>query len=540
MSTFWVLYRQRLRRDRWQLIIWVLSIGVLGWFAVDAVSKSFGDDASRAEVLRLATAAPAILLLRGLVRGSDLGAFSFFEIYAFLALLSGWMTTFMAVRHSRAEEESGRAELISATPAGRWAPLAATVVHGLVASVLVSAALALGFIGAGLDPAGSVVAGLATGAVGFSFLGVGLLASEFFRTSRGANAIAASLVMVAYLLRGFGDATGQLNSDGLTMTAAWPSWLSPIGWGQQTFAFTGNRLWPLLLAVALGAACIAVVVALMARRDFGASVLPERAGRANARAMLGGPFGLAYRLQEGAIIGWCIGGFATGLLTGALGSAIQSAFTTNSSVTAVLRSMIQSQGSSMTQLLVAAFFEVAAVLAAVCGLQTVIRMRQEEAVGTAEAVLSQPVGRVRWLASFLGLGALSVVLVMAFTALGAWLSLSASGDTSSAVDNVWQTALDQLPAAFIYLALPAVVFVVWPRATIPVGWSLLGLGIVLGIYGAMLGFDQKIRDLSPFTHTPVTTNAGTDWSGGFWMLGIATVLTLLSLMAMQHREVGSA
>lgn len=540
METLWILYRQRLRRDRWQLISWVLSIGVLALFAVTAIAKTFGDEAARAEILRLATATPAILLLRGLARGPELASFTFFEIFAFLALLAAFMNTFMAVRHTRAEEESGRAELVFATAAGRWAPLAATVLHGLAADVLVAFATAVGFMGGGLDPAGSLVAGLATGAVGFAFLGVGLLTAEFFSTSRGANGISSALAMAAYLLRGFGDATGQVGPDGMTITAAWPSWLSPIGWGQQTFAYTGNRLWPLLLPLALGFTCVAAVVAVMARRDVGASILMGRAGRTDARPTLRGSFSLALRLQQGAIIGWCIGGFATGVLTGSLGSAIQSSITSNPQVTAALRSMVEAQGTSMTQLLVAALFEVAGVLAAACGLQAVLRLRQEEAAGTAEHVLSRSVGRIRWLGSFLGLGTFSVVLVMAFTALGAWLSLVASGDTSSAVGDVWQTAVNQLPAALIYLALPATVFVIWPRATIPAGWSLLGLGVVLGIYGGMLGFDQGIRDLSPFTHSPITTNTGTDWSGGFWMLGISAILALLALAAVRRREVGTA
>ncbi|WP_246036214.1 ABC transporter permease [Sinomonas susongensis] len=540
MSTLWILYRQRLRRDRLQLAVWVLSIGVLGLFSVSAIAKTFGDEASRAQVLQLATATPAILVLRGLARGPALDSFTFFEIYAFLALLAGLMNTFMAVRHTRAEEESGRAELVAATGAGRWSPLAATVLHGLVADALVSVAVALGFIAGGLDPAGSFVAGLATGAAGFAFLGVGLLAGQFFSTSRAANGIAAALVMLAYLLRGYGDATGTVSADGMTVTAAWPSWLSPTGWGQQTFAYTGNRLWPLLLPVGLAAACIGVVVLIMARRDVGASVLAGRAGRPDARASLRGTFALAFRLQQGTIVGWCLGGLATGLITGSLGSAIQSTLSSNASITDALRAMVEAQGTSMTQLLVAALFEIAGVLAAACGVQAVLRMRQEEAAGTAEFVLSEPVGRARWLGSFVGLGAISVVLVMGFTALGAWVSLVASGDTSTAVGDVWQTALAQLPAALIYLALPAAVFVVWPRATIPAGWALLGLGVVLGIYGGMLGFDEKIRDISPFTHTPVVTSTGTDWSGGFWMLAVAAVLALVSLALMRRREIGTA
>lgn len=539
MRIFLVLYMQRLRRDRWQLVAWVLSIGLLALFATAAVARTYGDEASRAEILRLATATPVILVLRGLVRGAELGAFTFFLIYAFLALLAGLMSTFLAVRHTRAEEESGRAELISATPAVRWPPLAATAVHGLVANALVATAVALAFLAGGLDPAGSLIAGAATGAVGVAFLGVGLLAAEFLSTSRGANGIASAFVVLAYLLRGFGDATGQISEDGLTVTAAWPSWVSPIGWGQQTFAYTGNRAWPLLLHLTLAAASLAAVVIIMARRDVGASVLAGRSGRTDARPGLRGPFALAQRLQQGAIASWCVAGLATGLLTGSLGSAVESSVTTSPSVTAALRAMIQAQGISMTQLLIAALFSIAGVLAAVCGLQAVLRLRQEEVAGTGTLVLSGAVGRVRWLGSFLGLGAVSVVLVLGFAAFGAWVSLAASGDTSSEVGDVWQTALNQLPAALIYLALPAVVFVLWPRATMPLGWTLLGLGVALGIYGGMLGFDQAVRDLSPFTHTPVTTAQGTDWSGGFWMLSIAGVLAATALAAMRRREVGT-
>lgn len=540
MSTLGILYRQRLRRDRLQLAVWVLSIGVLAWFAVEATMKTYGDEPSREEILKVATATPAVLLLRGLARGPALDAFVFFEIFAFLALLAGLMNTFLAVRHTRAEEESGRTELVSSTAAGRKGPLAATVLHAFVADILVAGATALGFMAGGLHPTGSLVAGLATGATGFAFLGIGLVAAEFFSTSRGANGISSALVVVAYLLRGFGDATGQVGPDGMTVTAAWPSWLSPIGWGQQTFAFTGNRLWPLLVALALAGVSVAVVVLLMSRRDVGGSVLAGSSGRPDARPTLRGPFSLALRLQQGTIIAWCISGLATGILTGSLGSAIQASIASNPQITAALRAMVDAQGTSMTQLLIAALFEIAGILAAVCGLQAVLRLRQEEAAGMAELVLSRPLGRVRWLASFLALGVVAVVLVMAFAALGGWASLVASGDTSSSVGYVWPTAVNQLPAALIYLALPAVVFVLWPRATVPVGWTFLALGVVIGIYGGMLGFDEWIRDLSPFTHSPVTTSVGTDWSGGFWMLGVSAVLVAVALAAVRRREIGSA
>lgn len=540
VGTLRILWGQRLRRDRWQLAIWVPGIGALALFAAAAIQQTYGEQSSRAEILQVAIATPAILMLRGLARGAGLGAFTFFQIYSFLALLAGLMSTFLAVRHSRAEEESGSAELIAATPAGRLTPAVATFVHGFAANVLVALAVSAGFVGAGLDPAGSLTAGAATGAVGVAFLGVGLLMAQLMGTSRGANGFSAALVVLAYVLRGIGDATGTPNADGTVMTAGAASWFSPIGWGQQTFAYTGDRWWPLLLPLGFAVVCLAAAWLLLERRDSGASVWGVLPGRAAARRGLNSPAALALRLQTGSIIGWGLGGLATGLLAGSLGSAIAAADTADSNVTAALRAMIQSQGASLTQLLISVLFSIAGVLAATCALQAVIRLRQEESAGTAELLLAAPVSRIRWLAGYLVLGASSVLMVMFLTAFGAWASLAGSGDTSMDGWAVWQTAAAQLPAALIYLAVPALVFVLWPRATIGAGWALLAAGVVLGIFGGMVGLNQDIRNLSPFSHTPVPNGATTDWSGAWWMFAIAVLTGAVAVLAMRRRETGTA
>jgi ABC-2 type transport system permease protein len=536
LRTLPVLWGQRLRRDRWQLAIWVLGIGALAVFSASAIQQTYGDESSRAEILQVAIATPAILMLRGLARGASLGAFTFFQIYAFLALLAGLMSTFLAVRHSRADEETGAAELVASTPAGRFTPALATLLHGTAANVLVALAVFAGFTAQGLDPAGSLVAGAAVGAVGLAFLGAGFLVAQLMGTSRGANGFSAALVVLAYILRGIGDATGTPGADGTVMTAGSASWFSPIGWGQQTFAYTGDRWWPLLLPLALAVACSGAAALILDRRDSGASVWAAFPGRVAARRGLNSPVALALRLQAGSIIGWGLGGLALGLLAGSLGSAIAAADTASSNVTAALRAMLQSQGVSLSQLMVSAIFSIAGVLAAACGLQAVIRVRQEEAAGTAELLLAAPVSRLRWLASYVGLGTASVVMVMALAALGAWASLAGAGDTSMDAGAVWETAAAQVPAALIYLAVPALVFVLWPAATIAVGWALLGAGVVLGIFGGMVGLDKTVRDLSPFSHTPVPGGTTTDWSGAWWMLAIAVVATAVAMAAMRRRE----
>lgn len=540
MAVLLVLWGQRLRRDRWQLVSWVAAIGAFAWFAAAAVTQTYGNVASRTEILQVAIATPAILMLRGLPRGAEQGAFTFFLIYAFLALLAGLMSTFLAVRHTRADEETGTAELVAATPAGRLLPNAATLLHGVTANILVALAVFGGFAAQGLDTQGSLTAGAATGAVGLAFLGVGLLVAQFMGTSRGANGVSAALVVLAYVLRGIGDATGTPGADGTSMTEGAASWFSPIGWGQQTFAFSGNRTWPLLLPVGLAAGCLAAAWLILRTRDSGASVWGARPGRAAARPALRSPVALALRLQSGSIIGWGFSGLALGLLAGSLGKAIAAVNTPDTNITAVMRAMLQSQGTSLTQLMVSVLFSMAGVLAAACALQAVIRLRQEEAAGTAELLLAAPVGRIRWLAGYLLLGAGAVVLVVGLAGVGAWATLTGSGDTSMPADALLETALAQLPAALIYLAVPALVFVLWPAGTTATSWALLALGVMLGIFGGMLGLDQSLRDLSPFTHTPVPHGDATDWSGAWWMLAIAAAAAALAIAGMRRREVGSA
>ena len=51
----------------------------------------------------------------------------------------------------------------------------------------------------------------------------------------------------------------------------------------------------------------------------------------------------------------------------------------------------------LTQIFISAIFSIVGVLAAACATQVVIRLRQEEASGSAEMLMSTPLSRVRWL-----------------------------------------------------------------------------------------------------------------------------------------------
>ena len=117
---------------------------------------------------------------------------------------------------------------------------------------------------------------------------------------RRANACAATAVGVAFLVRGVGDALGERAADGIQVTSAWPSWLSPIGWGTQVRPYGDERWWVLALPVALFVAC----VGSPSRWSTGGTWAPgccARPARPGDRvAALLSPLGLAWRLNRGA------------------------------------------------------------------------------------------------------------------------------------------------------------------------------------------------------------------------------------------------
>ncbi|MEL4319460.1 polyketide antibiotic transporter [Leifsonia sp. YIM 134122] len=541
MSGLGSLLRQRFRRDRIQLLVWVLGFAALASVGHSAVSQSYGTPKDRAGVIVLLEQTPSVLVLRGTPQGTQTDAFQFMLLFAFLGVMIGLMATFLAVRHTRGDEEQGRAELVESTPAGRITPLIATALEGVIAVAAIGIVNAAGFVLYGADAGAAVLAGLALASVGLCFLGIGLLSAQIMRTSRGANGLAAALVAAAYMVRGIGDATGTVDSDDpLSMTAGWVSWLSPIGWGQRTSPFSDPTVWPALLGVALGAIAFAGALALRSSRDIDSSIIRERAGRAQAHATLAGPIALVWRQLRNPTIGWLVAAALFGLLVGSLSETL-----TASAPADVKENLGDTVGSiagpnahgDLVDLFIVAMFSVIGAIAAVCAVQSVARARQDEANGTAEIVLSTAVSRIRWFVAYLVIAVVSTVLVVGVAVLGAIAGAAGAGAPSGTVDTITSAALAQLPAVFLLLALVALVFALLPRLTIGLGWTLLLLAILIGQFGGLFGLPDWARDLSPFSHTPVVTEANADWGPAWVMLGLAVVVAAASVLLVRRRDV---
>ncbi|GIJ23680.1 ABC transporter permease [Micromonospora lutea] len=495
------LARLALRRDRVRLAIWTLGSPLIGYALAESVASIYPEEQNRLGYVEVANSSVVARAFNGPVASSDLGAVVVTETYLTLAVLTALLSTFAVIRHTRQNEETGRAELLGAAAVGRYALLTAALVVVVGANALAGALLAVAFIGAGLPAAGSVAAAAAIVGVGLAFTGVAAVTAQLSVTSRGANALAAAAVGVAFLLRATGDVLGQRSTDGLRLDSAWPTWLSPLGWGTQIRAFGDERWWVLALPAVLLIAGVAAAYALAERRDVGAGLLAARRGPARAAAGLLSPAGLTWRLHRGALIGWAVGVAVLGLAMGLAGHEVDDMIADNPAAAEAIAQL--GGGDELVDAFLAAMLGLFALTIGAYVVQALLRVRGDESDGILEPLLATAISRHRWLGTqVVGavLGALALMLLAGVTTgLGYGL---AAGDPVGWTVELTGAALLWLPALLVVAGVVTALFGALPRWSVALSWAVLIAFLLLGQLGAALDLPQAALNLSPYTHVP--------------------------------------
>ena len=193
----------------------------------------------------------------------------------FIAVGAGLLGIFAVIRHTRADEEAGRLELVGATAVGRFAALAAALAVTIGACLVVGLLLAVVQIAFRLPAAGSLALGAATALAGCMFAGVAAVTAQLTDSARTARGMAISVLGLAYLFRAVGDPAPTLS---------WLSWVSPLGWIERVQPYDGPRWWLLLVCAAVTVALAAAAAVLAGRRDLGAGLVPPGPGGPTPRA----------------------------------------------------------------------------------------------------------------------------------------------------------------------------------------------------------------------------------------------------------------
>ncbi|WP_067838947.1 ABC transporter permease [Nocardia lijiangensis] len=482
------LVRFAFLRERFSLPCWLLGAGALIAFQSLASQRFYDTPQKLAQIRETMGASAAGIAMGGPTRLLDtIGGEIVFEIFAYLAVVVAVMNMFLVGRHTRADEETGRAELLRSARVGRWAPATAALAVAGLADLAVVLVVFAAAAGTGLPVAGSLLLGVATAGVGITFAGVTAVAAQVFENPRSVYGAVGLALAAAYVARAVGDVGNGA-----------ASWTSPIGWGQRSYPYAGDRWWTVLLFAAATLTLTAVAFFLLDRRDFGAGLFPYGTGRATASWALRSPLGLAWRLQRGSLAGWAVGIFALGAAYGSFADSIEDYLTDNPEIAAYLPGGAADAVDSYLSLTVS----VVALLSAAFGITSVLRARGEETAGRAEPILATPVSRDRWLASHLAVALGGGVFVLVCGGFGMGLSYGLTITDAVQPLRMIGVALVYLPAVWSIAAVTTLGCGWVPRAAVPLAWSVFAYCVVAVVFATTFDLPEWFDEASPFAHLP--------------------------------------
>lgn len=478
-----------LRRDRVRLAAWSLGLGGFVLYLSTALPSVYTSEADLRAVVGL-FGDPVGRLLVGPAYGFDAVTFERFVANGYglyFLILVALMSLLLVTRHTRVEEQTGRADLVRANVVGRHAPLTAALVVAAIANLAVVVAVTGAMVAAGYGTGGSVLFAVGIGVTGLAFAGITALTVQLTEYSRAAAGMAGGVLGGAFVVRAGGD-MAEVGGTAL-------SWVAPLAWAQQTAPFVLDRWWPLLLPLGLAAVTAAIGYRISSRRDLGASLFAVRSGAREAPSWLRSPLTLALRLQRASILGWSAALLVAGL---AYGSFTDAMVVAAEALPEAFRDLFSGEADMLGGYLgyMAVFMAYVVAIYAVLAVQ---HLRSEETSGRAEPVLATPVSRWRWLGGHLSVTTAGVVVVLVLAGFGTGVGAAIVTGDGAHVWEVTAACLNQVPAVLVVLGVAALLFGLVPRA-VAASWVPVGYGLLVGTFGVLLDLPEWAYDLSPFEH----------------------------------------
>ena len=517
-----------LREDRLRIALWTLGLTATALFTVPSVESAYGGTQGALAWAEFA-GNPAAVLINGptFAPGNvTLGSMIASELGMMTSLAVAVMSILLVTRHTRAEEDTGRSDLVRSLGNGRFAPTVAALGSMVVANLVVATGLVLGLQGHGLPQLDTLAFGLSMAGAGIVFGALAAVTAQVADHARPATAMALTILGTSYVLRGIGDARDPVDGTAL-------SWVSPLAWAQQMTPYIELRWWPLAVSLTTAALLVALASQLGARRDLGAGLVPTRAGPRHGARWLASPVGVAAHELRGDLIAWSAGLAGFALLFGTMTTTMEEAM----SDVPMLREWMALDPGAVRESLLASMLSYFTLGTAAFAVSATLHVHHEEEAGTAATAIVDGPGRLRWLGSWVLVVVVATVVVQVLGAVGLGVGVAVdTGDWSVTLDLLGYS-LVAVPAVLVFVGLTLALFGLVPRFVL-LAWALVSWALFAMIFGALLDLPEWAMNLSPVEASPRVPLEDLAVTPLLVLLGIAVALGLAGVLGFRQRDVG--
>jgi ABC-2 type transport system permease protein len=454
----------------------------------------------------------------------SVGGYTAWRVGGLLAIFAAMWGALAAVRALRAEEDSGRQELVLVGALSRRGVYVTRLAAIGAGALVLWLALFAAFAAARLPAGGSAYLALATVAPALLYAGFGALACQLAPTRRLALELSSAVVALTLVMRVVADTSHSLQ---------WLRWATPLGWSEELRAFTGMHAAVLLLPVAATALLFAGAGAIASRRDVGAGLLAARDTSPPRLRGLSSPGALALRSERASLAGWLLGVGFFALTIGLVSTSVSAAGISNN-LQRQLREVAHISIVTPAGYIGLCFLFFILALALFCCSQ-VAAARHEEAEQRLETLFAQPAARTRWLAGRLALALAGAVAVALAAGLFAWAG-AAIEHAHVSLPSMLEAAANCLPLALLFLGVAALLYALLPRASAGLAYGLVALAFVWDLFGSLLKAPHWLLKATPFQHVGLVPAQPFDTGAALVMLGVFALTALLALWVFRRRD----
>jgi ABC-2 type transport system permease protein len=524
------LTRLLVRRHRLALGSWLVLLVALCGGTVSAYASTYATAQQRRAAVELAQHNPATTLLYGRLPDPGTPAQMYvWEVGAFATVLAAIMAVVVSVALTRAVEDDGTVDLVRSCGVAPRQPLrsALTVLAGVAGVLTVGCGTALGSAAGrveGVTWAGAFLFGAVLGTTFLVVSALTILLAQIAPNAGQARLLGLVSVGFAVTLRALADSRWHAPLNRFT----------PLGLRAEVAPFTDDRwvgLVPGLLVAALSAWA---ALALAARREVGAGLLPRRDHR-DRRLRLRTAGGLAERLGRSSLVAWTIGVSAVGALFSAMGSG-----TVRQQRDGELGGFLGAQlgGGDPVAGYLAYCYTVVGIIVAVYAVVSTLGATRDEAAGLTDLVVSTGVRRWAPLAWRGALTAFGCAVILAVTgAVGAAIA-PAVLDGNDLATRSMAYALGQWPAALAVTGGAVLLIGLRPRWA-PLAWFPVIASAALALLGNLLRIPQRVQDLGFLRHVPDVAAADPRTGGLVILTAVGATACVMGVAAVARRDLGT-
>lgn len=514
------------KRERINSTLWIIGLVALTVLVAIAFENMYS---TPEELLGMAETMknPAMIAMVGPVFGETytLGAMMSQMMLLFTGIAVATMSIFIVIKHTRADEESGRFELIRSRPVGKLADIKATMsvvfIVNLIMAVLIAIGLAILNIDS-MDLTGSIVYGASIGVIGIFFASIAALAAQISSTRSGAYTISFIALAVMYIMRAIGDAGSNFLA-----------YISPLGLFMHGAPYVYNVWWPLIIIFVISILINLVVFILKSKRDLGEGLIAAKKGRSDAKNSLLSPMGLSLKLLRGMLIGWFITMFVFGASYGSIFGDLESFLEGNEMMQQIF---LSNTDFTFAEQFLTTLLVMYSMFITVPVLLILNKIRTEEKKGRIEHLYTKPIARRKVFANYILITLVSSIIMMTLFVVGLWAAAYTVMAEPLLLTTALAAGLVYLPAIWVMMGLAAFLIGNAPKRFNLIWYYAAGAFVVLYI-GRMLNFPEWLDKLFPFAYVPQVPVEHFEIMPLIILTALANILFMAAMRGYEKRDI---